>query len=144
MADTIAFMNEFISRIGKLSGIDRIQFFGSILEPMRFRPGKSDLDLLIYGNPSAETKWIIRKTIIELSDKYSLFIDRGPYMHPTPFYITNVVGDTMFKNFVLNMPFFLAKWRKAEKASPRLTVGERWSGIEHPSPLVKLAETLWG
>lgn len=145
MADTISFMNEFKDQARRLEGVNKIEFFGSIIDPNRFRPGKSDVDLIIYGQPSDPTKQKIRQLLSRLSDKYGIQIEKSPYLHPVPFYIQNIVGDRTFDIIIRkgNMPSFLQEWRKAEKAGPSLTVGERWAGKKHPYPLVRLGEELW-
>lgn len=145
MADTISFMNDFKDQARKLEGIERIEFFGSITDPNRFRPGKSDVDLIIYGHPSDQTKIEIRQLLSRLSDKYGIHVQESPYLHPVPFYIQNIYGDRVFDIIIRKgyMPSFLQEWRKAEKAGPSLTVGERWAGKKHPYPLVRLAEELW-
>lgn len=146
MANTISFMNEFKDQARRLPGIVTIEFFGSIIDPNRFRPGKSDVDLIIYGNPSEQTKLKIRQLLKFYSDKYDIMIDKVPYLHPTPFYIQDIVAERTFDIAVRKgyTGIFLQEWRRAEKQAPRLTVGDRWAGKVHPSPLVRLAEELWG
>lgn len=43
MADTTSFMKEFKDQVSKLEGIDKIEFFRSIIDPNRYRPGQSDV-----------------------------------------------------------------------------------------------------
>jgi len=144
MADTISFMREFKRQVEVLPGVRSVEFFGSVLNPRRFKPGKSDVDVVIKGNPDQDTKDKIRRILKELSGKYGLQMEKSPYLHPVPFYIHGVAEELLFKHFIIEMPKWLLKWRSIEKAQPSLTVGERWSGIQHPSLLVRMAELIWG
>ncbi|MDO9354576.1 MAG: nucleotidyltransferase domain-containing protein [Solirubrobacteraceae bacterium] len=138
-------MKEFNEQARKLEGINKIEFFGSIIDPNRFRSGKSDVDLIIYGQPPEPTKLKIRQLLMRLSDKYGLQIEKADYLHPVPVYIQNTVAERTFDLLVRKGIIFpyIQEWRMAEKAAPSLTVGERWAGKKHPSAIVRLAEELW-
>jgi len=143
VADTTVFINEFIDMAKAMEGIDKIQFFGSILNPERFRPGRSDVDLVIWGTPTREAKQRIRQILKNLSDKYGLEMEKAYYHHPVPFYIQDILGKIAFNEFIINMPPFVQEQRKRLKAAPSITIGERWDGKTHPNFLVRLAEIMW-
>lgn len=87
MASVESFKEEFEKRAKAIKGVEKIEWFGSIAD--KFELGKSDLDLVIWGDVSAKDKEEISDTIKELNDKHNLGLETAPYQHPTPFFVDN-------------------------------------------------------
>lgn len=138
--DTEAFLEEFEKKIKKLKGVDNIKCFGSILDPKKFKPGKSDFDCIIFGKPDNETKRYIDGTMMELSDKYGLKLDKAKYLHPVPLFMQSELEEEVLKK-VIKTPF-IAKWREETKESKGISLRERKHG-KKPSILTVISEMFW-
>jgi len=95
MGDIAGFKTEFENQVLKIPRVKRVCFFGSIAETT-FRQGRSDLDVVVVGEVTAENKCRIARLVEELSTKYNLGLETAPYMHPTPFFVR---GDKELRLF---------------------------------------------
>jgi len=86
MGDKASFMDEFEQRVSAIPGVERVEFFGSILTD-KFVQGRSDIDVAVFGEVSAEDKHRIRLLIRDLSKKYDMKLEQVPFLHPTPFFV---------------------------------------------------------
>lgn len=87
MRSVDSFKEEFEKSVKGIKGVEKIEWIGSIAN--KFEVGKSDLDLIIWGDVSAKDKEKISDTIKELNDKHNLGLETAPYQHPTPFFVDN-------------------------------------------------------
>lgn len=81
------FKKEFEERAREIEGVNKVEWMGSIADS--FRQGRSDLDLIIWGDVAAKDKEKISDMIKELNYKHSLGLETAPYQHPTPFFVDN-------------------------------------------------------
>lgn len=136
------FRADFRGQVLRVPGVKAVHFFGSAAgtEPTLrgfgessgrvFRPGKSDLDVVVEGKVSDSDKERIDKLIEDLNYKHSLGLETAGYMHPTPFYVENWLDRTAFREAFdghLHLVQLFSRLRERVKAKAP-TYGDYWAG----------------
>jgi predicted nucleotidyltransferase len=96
VSDPAGFKVAFRKAVSVIPGVERVEYFGSI-ETSRFRPGMSDVDIIIHGHVSPRDKVRIWELLKELNTTYRLGLETAPFLHPTPFYIDSKAKEVMFR-----------------------------------------------
>jgi predicted nucleotidyltransferase len=95
-----AFCKEYSQAVSQLPGVTGVTFIGSIANGT-FIPGRSDLDIFVFGNRLPhDTKRRARALIIELNVKYKLGLEEAPCQHPTPFFIDSSLSREVYRLLV--------------------------------------------
>lgn len=79
--DLEAFKREFSNLAALKRGVVRVHFAGSMGHG-DFIPGRSDADILVYGDVSLSTRLEIYDLLWELNYKYQLGLEGSPLLHP--------------------------------------------------------------
>lgn len=83
-----AFKVQYEKEVCGLPNVESVEFLGSCLESWRWRAGKSDPDIIVYGNGILPSTKIEATLLIQrLNSELSLGLDNVSLMHPTPFFI---------------------------------------------------------
>jgi len=120
-------MDEFESRVLDIEGVERVEFFGSILTG-DFVQGKSDIDVAVFGEVPPEEKHRIRLLVRELSRKYNMKLEKAPFLHPTPFFVPpekELLFREMFDGH-LHLVRLAEPIRRLIKKYPPLTYNDYW------------------
>ena len=83
-----AFKRRYEKEVAGFPNVQGLEFLGSCLESWRWRAGKSDLDIIVYGNgiqPSTKIECVL--LIQRLNSELGLCLENVSVMHPTPFFI---------------------------------------------------------
>ncbi len=135
MADTQAFVEGLTESLLLLTGVTRVQFFGSILTD-RFNPGSSDLDLIVEGSLTTQTKEEAIRLIRQANRLYGLRLEESVYLHPAPFFVTNWAGRLSMALFAGSLaPYvnritgsLVTRWKKGKRGEATMTLGDYWNG----------------
>lgn len=114
MPSAESFKAEFEKRVREIKGVEKVEWFGSIADT--FKVGKSDLDLIIWGDVSARDKERISHIIKDLNYKHNLGLETAPYQHPTPFFVDNAPKRLIYdllvpKGGLANFEAFRRMWK---------------------------------
>ena len=91
------FIKEFKEKVEKMPHVDKVELFGSILTS-KWELGKSDVDVIVYGNNiPAKTKREIVLIIRDLNKKFRLQLEMVRCCHPTPFFLDSPQRIQMFQ-----------------------------------------------
>ncbi len=110
-----AFKLEYREKMLKMKGIHEVHYFGSTEETDKWVSGKSDLDILVYGNNIPSRTKIYGVLLIEkLNNKLNLKLDDVTAGHPTPIYLDSPQRLLTFKliqqtRFITNTARIAAK-----------------------------------
>lgn len=144
--DTVSFMKEFEDRLRSIKGFRRVSYFGSITSPDKFCAGRSDLDVIIFGDLTKESRNEARNILYELNEKYRIKAEKAVYLHPVPFFMKKDIEETLMKDVMFSRivsRLFTQKWRESTKEGKKSpTLEERTKG-RTPSKTTRLAELLW-
>ncbi|MDP2766445.1 MAG: hypothetical protein Q8O41_03195 [Candidatus Methanoperedens sp.] len=134
------FMIEFKNRCLLNNEIHSVEFFGSAIDrPNEWIRGKSDIDIVIFGNNiSGETKRLTYRSFWELNQKYDLRFEDVAALHPLIFFIDSPLRQ-VFYALIKSGNFDSPEFRKILK-----TIMPKWREIMNlplfvPDPLWKFA-----
>jgi len=140
MGDIAGFKTEFQNELLKIPGVQRVDFFGSIAKTT-FKQGRSDLDVVVYGQVSPRNKVKIAKLIRDLNYKYRMGLETAPMLHPTPFYVRDRFLEFAFResfNGHLHLAHYFGPERERLKREGP-TYGEYWAGEDIKRKIIELA-----
>ncbi len=144
----VGFFVDLRHQVGQLPGVKRVEFFGSVVTP-RFRPGKSDLDMVVEGAISPQTKRRVVALIQDANQRHGLRLEESPYLHPVPFFVTNRLSKALLLGMARGFSSGLASrwvyhWKARQKQHPT-TLQEFWGGWRPgPGDLRYYVAKLWG
>lgn len=128
MGDVLGFKAAFRQAVLQIPGVERVEYFGS-LETSQFRQGKSDADIIIYGDVSPRDKVKIWELLKELNTKYRLGLETARMLHPTPFFLDTQWKETLFRAlFNGHAAVVFQPFRTLGKRIITPTYGEVWRG----------------
>ncbi len=142
------FIHDLRHQVGQLPGVKRVEFFGSVVTP-GFRPGKSDLDMVVEGAISPQTKRRVVALIQDANQRHGLRLEESPYLHPVPFFVTNPVAKALLLGMAKCFSWGLgsrwtSRWKARQKQHPT-TLQEFWGGWRPgPGDLRYYVAKLWG
>jgi len=131
MVDQEGFLAEVQDGVLRFPGVKRVEFYGSVLSN-HFKPGHSDLDMVVEGRLANDTKLRIIELLRDADKKYAMGLETAPHLHPVPIFVPTTVGVLIRRGGLLRL-FQLVEpltrpLRRHAKEKPSMTLGEYWDG----------------
>ncbi len=142
------FIDDLRHQVGQLPGVKRVEFFGSVVTP-RFKPGRSDLDMVVEGTMSPQVKRQVVVLIQDANRRHGLRLGESSYLHPVPFFVTNRLSKALLLGMARGFSSGLAsrwvyRWKARQRQNPT-TLQEFWDGWRPgPGDLRYYVAKLWG
>lgn len=94
MVDLVGFKREFEERVRALPGVADVVYAGSV-RTGKFVKGRSDVDVLIFGDVPTESRIKAYEVLFELSKRYDLGVETAPLLHPPLIFASGAVESFM-------------------------------------------------